>query len=113
MRSYIILGLLSSFCFALLPSVITFNWYYSAYFISMTIYRIYPELFNHTKRSAFVAADYKCHLFAGLFGYLLGLFMILNGYANCTMIGCICNSMPFCTILMSDGYFGQYKAHRR
>ena len=113
LRAYSVLVTLGLLLFVLLPSIISFNWYLSAYFVSTTVYRIYPGLFNQAKRSEFVAADFKCHLFAALFGYVFGVIMLMNGYSDCSLLELLSNSIQFVTILISDGYCGQYKAHKR
>ena len=77
----------------------------------MSILRRNPAIFNKTNRANFIASDYKCHLFAATFGFIVGgLFM---GNHSIWSLQFVKNMLPFMCLLISDGYYGQYMVQQR
>jgi len=109
-RAYSILIIMIFCVWFLCPNKLTINTYLVIYFIHMSILRRNPAIFNKTNRANFIASDYKCHLFAALFGFMVG--SLFTKYAIFSL-QYIANTLPSISLMISDGYYGQYMVQQR
>ena len=109
-RAYPILMIMIFCVWLLCPQKLTINTYLLIYFIHMSILRRNPAIFNKTNRANFIASDYKCHLFAALFGFIVG--SLFTKYTIFSL-QFITNTLPSISLLISDGYYGQYMVQQR
>eukprot|EP01084_Bolivina_argentea_P078863 143104_1 len=113
-KAYPILIIITLFVIYILPQKMTINCYLIIYFIHMSVLRRNPSIFNKTNRANFIASDYKCHLFASVFGLIVGSIIVSKTYDNgMYSLQFLYNVLPTLTLFVSDGYYGQYMVQQR
>merc|ERR1712151_496330 len=100
------------FVWYLCPQRITVNTYLVLYFLHMSVLRRNPAIFNKTNRASFIASDYKCHLFAAAFGLIVGIIFI-SSKSSIFSLQFAYNVLPFISLVIADGYYGQYIVQKR
>ena len=111
--AYPIIIVLSVLVLYIAPHRMTINQYLTIYFLHMALLRRNPSIFNVTNGQSFIASDYKCHLFAAAFGWICAVIISLWTRDSIFSLQFVYNMVPTLTVILSDGYYGQYAVHQR